>query len=406
MKIERVSFGSEDHEMYVRYLPDSCTGVEPIIYCHGGAFCHGSCEDNLEFLETLAEKTSMPVYSIEFRGIDDARMLNAMVGDITFAVNAIARETNSAAVHLVGDSSGAYLALVTMLKALNHERFETQADFTVKSAILICGYLEFRDNDSITNYLSQYPAYQYLPKELRKILEIDYSDLNLPHMLLITGDKDGCREDMVSFSDRVNATKPSANTRIIVAESTEDAVADHCFPIYKANTRIGESSLNEMTAFFTEHAMRIIPFDEVNDAQLRKYLFTASIEVGVQVNTFATHSISDGVREYFKTRNDDLWCLIDFDTIIGVLGMRVLSSDTAELYTYKLNKEYRINALEDLMINKAITRAREAGFGQLVIDLNNGGIDSLRVFTSAGFEYVGKQEYFPYAGEMMSIRLR
>ena len=406
MKIERVTFGYEDHERYVRYLPDVCTGVEPIIYCHGGAFCHGSSEDNLEFLETLAEKASMPVYSVGFRGIDDARMLDAMVGDITSAVNVIARETNSTAVHLVGDSSGAYLALVTMLKALNHERFETQADFTVKSVVLICGYLEFRENDSITNYLSQYPAYQYLPKELRKILEIDYSELNLPHMLLITGDKDGCREDMVALYDRIIAKKPSAHADLIITKSTEEEVADHCFPIYKAKTGIGENSLNDMAFFFTEYAMRIIPFDESSDEQLMKYYFSASVEVGVQVNTFATHSISAGVREYFKTRNDDLWCLIDHDTIIGILGMRVLSPDTAELYTYKMNKEYRFNVLEDLMINKAITRAREAGFGQLVIDLNNGGIDSLRVFTSAGFEYVGKQEYFPYAGEMMSIRLR
>ncbi len=405
MKTERITFGSEGHEVYVRYLPDSCTGVEPIIYCHGGAFCQGSCEDNSEFLEMLAGKASMPVYSVGFRGIDDARMLDAMVGDITAAINAIVRETASTAVHIVGDSSGAYLALVTLLKALNRERFETQADFTVKSAILICGYLEFRDNDAITNYLSQYPAYQYLPKELRKLLEIDYSELNLPHMLLITGDKDGCREDMVSFSNRVNAMKPSANTRIIVAESTEDAVADHCFPIYKTKTEIGENALNEMASFLKRKATRIVTIDEVNDIQLRLFIEYASEDVGSPITYFSARSMTSMYRERLRTDNGDLWCLLDNGMIIGILGMRVLAPDTAELRTFRMLKKCRNNALEDLLIAKAITRAREAGFGQLVIDLDNPRVDSLRVFTSAGFEYAGRKEYFPYAGEMMALTL-
>ena len=406
MKTNRISFGPARHETYTRYLADNCTGVEAVIYCHGGAFRYGRCEDNAEFLETLAYKTSMPVYSVGFRSIDDARMLDAMVGDITSAVNAIVRETGCPVVHMVGDSSGAYLALVTMLKALNSGRFETQANFTVKSAALICGYLNFRGNDYITNFLTQYPAFQYLPKELRRVLETDYSGLDLPDLLLITGDTDGCREDMVSIYDRITATKPSAYTKLIVVDSTEGETADHCFPIYKVNTDIGDKALDEMASLFKSHTVRLLPLDEVNDDQLAQYNMFTSVEFRMQVKQFMEHSKTWGMREYLKTKHEDVWCLTDSDKIIGILGLRVLSPDTAGLYTFRLEQKYRSGCLEELMISKAITRSREAGFSKLVVDLNNRDIESLKVFTSAGFKYAGKKVYVPFAGDMMELELR
>lgn len=405
MKTERISFGSFGHETYIRYLPDDCTGVEAVIYCHGGAFRYGSCEYNREFLEELAQKSSMPVYSVGFRNIEDARMLYAMVADITSSVNAIVRETRCPSVHLVGDSSGAYLALVTLLNALNREHLGPQAIFTVKSATLICGYLDFRKNDPITCYLTQYPAFQCLPNALRKVLEADYSDVNLPHLQLITGDMDPCREDMESLCERITLTRPSADPELIFAESTEDDAADHCFPIYKPNSAIGKRAVGEMASFIKSHAIRIVPFDEVSDAQLVNYYLFSSVRIGMQFNQPESHSMSCSLREYFKTRNDDIWCITDSDEIIGVLGTRVLSTDTAELHTFKLTRSYRSGFLDELLIDKAITRTRESGFGKLVINLDNRDIESLKVYTSSGFKYVGKQEYFPYAGDMMELDL-
>lgn len=405
MKIEKIQYGSFRHETYVRYLPDDCTGVETVIYCHGGAFRYGSCEHNRAFLEELALKSSMPVYSVGFRNIDDARMLYAMVADITSSINAIVRETRCSTVHLVGDSSGAYLALVTLLNALNHDHFGPRAIFNVKSVTLICGYLDFRENDSITSYFVQYPAFQYLPNELRKVLEADYSNIDLPHLQLITGDMDPCREDMESLCERITSTRPSADLEVIFAESTEEDAADHCFPIYKPNSTIGERAVCEMASFINSHAIRIVPFDEVSDAQLVNYYMSSSVKVGMQFNQSGSCSMSCSLREYFKTRNDDLWCLTDSEEIIGVLGMRVLSTDTAELHTFMLVRNYRGGSLDELLINKAISSSREAGFGKLVINMDNHDIESIKVYTSSGFKYVGKQEYFPYAGDMMELDL-
>lgn len=247
MNPTKVSFGRNDYETYIKYDPTNCRdSSEAIIYVHGGAFRYGSNEDDTVFLSALAEKTSLTVYSAGYRNIDEARKLIVMVNDIMAVIDEVTQRDSIKTIHVVGASSGAYLAWIVALFLNNQERYSVVSDVKVKSVILISGYLYFGENDPITKYLGLYPSFQYFPEELKDVYR-DYSDFSLSNrLLLITGDMDGCKKDMELLYAKVKLSNPS--TRLIISSSTQETMADHCFLINNPNSNISLKIFDEISA--------------------------------------------------------------------------------------------------------------------------------------------------------------
>jgi len=219
---------------------------EAIIYCHGGAFRDGDKGDNPEFLTALAEKTSMRVYSVGFRNLDEARKIRTMVDDISGVISLISAKDAVKRFHLVGASSGAYLAWILSLMLSNPRKFDVGYDYSVSSAVLLSGYFLFDKEHPLIQSLYLFPTFQDFPEELKSV-DMDYSGYWIPPVLLITGDKDGCLNESKAL---YNAVKSSNGTDIeMFILNSEDDKADHCFMIERPDSAIAKDTIARICAF-------------------------------------------------------------------------------------------------------------------------------------------------------------
>ena len=230
----------ETNRAYDKYYGDGRYPREAVLYIHGGAFRHGDKGDNKDFLAALAEMMGMCVYSVGFRNIDEARSLRTMIEDILKCMYKIAKDEGIDRFHLVGASSGAYLAWIVSLMVKNRTMYDVGGSFEIVSNILISGYFIFGLTDAITETLALFPAWQGFPMELKNV-EMDYSAYVLPPTLLITGNDDGCLGDSKALC---TAVKKTSNSEIVlyVAESSEDPV-DHCFILKHPSSNASRKAL-------------------------------------------------------------------------------------------------------------------------------------------------------------------
>ncbi len=242
----------ETHDLY---YCESSFSDEAIIYCHGGAFRYGDKSDNSAFLAALAEKTRMRVYSVGFRNIDEARSLKTMIDDINNSINTIVRCDSISHFHMMGASSGAYLAWILSLFVLNPEKYDICLDYKLKSVTLISGYYLFKPNDPITQMLCLFPAFQDFPQEIRNV-DMTYSGFNLAPMLLITGTEDSCLEDSKVLYDALTKSKV-ANVEIKIFESDAD-MADHCFIIDRPDADVSQKALDCIYSFIKVNQINCI----------------------------------------------------------------------------------------------------------------------------------------------------
>ena len=245
---EKVCFGLEDYQSYVKYTPYCSNSDNILIYIHGGSFQEGSNEDDSEFLSKLAERTSTRVISVGYRNIDSARSLGKMISDIVASVNAIVANEKISNIHLVGSSSGAYLTWVVAIMYCNKEKYSISSNITIRSVLLISGYLVFGSNDGITRMLSLFPAFQHVPTDLKNA-DMDYSGYNTPNLFLVTGEKDSCKMDSVMLYERVKQSGCSNQTKLFVAESDKDNT-DHCFITNTPNTTVSREVFNKISQFY------------------------------------------------------------------------------------------------------------------------------------------------------------
>ena len=218
---------------------------EAVFYCHGGAFRYGSSNDDASFLSALSEATHMRVYSAEFRNIDDARSIRGMVDDVLRDIEAIAADNNVKRIHLMGSSSGAYIAWITSLLLNNPERFGIKTSVNVESVTLISGFLLFNENDSITKYFRLFPAFQTI-REIKDI-DMDYTDYNISRTLLITGDDDTCLIDSKTLHARLLEKDPTLS-KMIIASSKEESVG-HCFLTEHPDSSTSRNVMKEIKEF-------------------------------------------------------------------------------------------------------------------------------------------------------------
>jgi len=216
-----------------------------IVYCHGGAFRYGSSNDDASFLTALSEATHMRVYSVDFRNIDDARSIRGMVDDVLSNIEVIASDNSIKRIHLMGSSSGGYIAWITSMLLNNPERFGIKASVKVESVTLISGFLMFNENDSITQYFRLFPAFQTI-REIKDI-DMDYNDYNISRTLLITGDDDTCLIDSKTLHARLLEKDPNL-TKLIIASSDEESV-EHCFLTEHPDSNISRNIMKEIKEF-------------------------------------------------------------------------------------------------------------------------------------------------------------
>lgn len=101
---------------YELSVPDRVRDDAIIIYIHGGGLICGNAETSRGYASMLAGETKIPVYSLSSR-LAPENKFPAAVDDCFAFYNGVIEKHPNKPVFLIGESGGAYLSIVTALKA-------------------------------------------------------------------------------------------------------------------------------------------------------------------------------------------------------------------------------------------------------------------------------------------------
>lgn len=106
-------FGQMDAELS---MPEQAREDAIIIYIHGGGLICGNAKTSRGYASMLAGETKLPVYAFSYRLVPEDPF-PAAVDDCLEAYKMISEEYPNRSLFLIGESGGAYLSVVTALKA-------------------------------------------------------------------------------------------------------------------------------------------------------------------------------------------------------------------------------------------------------------------------------------------------
>lgn len=109
-------FGDMDAELS---MPENARQDAVIIYIHGGGLICGNAFSSRGYASMLAGETKIPVYAFSYRLAPEYKF-PAGVDDCFEAYKAILAKNPDKPIFLIGESGGAYLSIVTAMKARNH----------------------------------------------------------------------------------------------------------------------------------------------------------------------------------------------------------------------------------------------------------------------------------------------
>lgn len=106
-------FGDMDAELS---MPENAREDAIIVYIHGGGLICGNAFSSRGYASMLAGETKIPVYSFSYR-LAPENKFPAAVEDCFEAYQAILAKNPNKPIFLIGESGGAYLSIVTAMKA-------------------------------------------------------------------------------------------------------------------------------------------------------------------------------------------------------------------------------------------------------------------------------------------------
>lgn len=110
---EKCTLGGIEAELSV---PENARDDAIVIYIHGGGLICGTAETSRGYAGMLAGESKLPVYSFTYRLAPENRF-PAAVEDCIAVYRAVLEKHPGKPVFLIGESGGAYLSVVTALKA-------------------------------------------------------------------------------------------------------------------------------------------------------------------------------------------------------------------------------------------------------------------------------------------------
>ena len=110
-------------------------------------------------------------------------------------------------------------------------------------------------------------------------------------------------------------------------------------------------------------------------------------EYGLKPDPATTDAdLADIERSYF-VRGGAFFVLEDQNgSIIGVYGLYPLENQTCELRKMYLHKDYRGKGLGKLLLDSALTQARESGFKRVALETASVLTEAIALYESYGFE--------------------
>lgn len=250
VRYEKCDLGGIEAELSI---PENAHDDAIVLYIHGGGLVCGTAKTSRGYAGTLAGESRLPVYSISYRLAPENRF-PAAVDDCFAAWRGVLRIHPGKPIFLIGESAGAYLSIVTALRARDEKAplpagialyspcidwtgaierdFPGNRDFTIRpdSLVTIRNWYAAPDEDFANPYLSPYYA--------------DY--FGMPPMFLSWDESESLAKDSESLRDK--AVRAGVE---VVWKSYPDCF--HAFATTGRGTPESYEVLRNTIAFFHNH---------------------------------------------------------------------------------------------------------------------------------------------------------
>lgn len=147
--------GHEGHLLDI-YYPNNLKGPFPVIIdIHGGGFFYG-CKENNKLFDFHLAKNGFIVFNLNYRLAFDNAKVPDQIQDIISALNWIHHNADSYPadknkIYLIGESAGAYLAVMAVLisqnERLQHIFHIDKSNLHINAMGLISGFMEWTRNE-------------------------------------------------------------------------------------------------------------------------------------------------------------------------------------------------------------------------------------------------------------------
>lgn len=227
---------------------DGATSDGAVLYLHGGAFLMCGMATHRRIVERLAQRTGMPVLSVDYRQLPIGR-LHDSIDDCQEAFRWLVRQGHPASkIVLAGDSAGGHLAFATAL------RIRDEGPAGPAGIIGMSPWLDFDHMAKVRHHNARRDA--YIPaRRLRKVArlvvgdhpELHHSPVNadlagLPPSLIICGEDEVLRCDAELMAERLAAADVPTTLQIWEGQV-------HAFPVLSDLTPESREALEEVVVF-------------------------------------------------------------------------------------------------------------------------------------------------------------
>jgi acetyl esterase/lipase len=224
-----------------------------ILYLHGGAFLMCGMATHRRIVERLAERTGLPVLSVDYRQLPAGR-LHDSIADCEDAFRWLIQAGHPASkIVIAGDSAGGHLAFATAL------RLRDDGTGVPAGIVGMSPWLDFDHLAKLKHFNARRDA--YIPtRRLRRVArlvvgehpELHHSPVNadlrgLPPSLIICGEGEILRCDAELMADRLAAAGVPATLQIWEGQV-------HAFPVLTDFTPESREALEEVVVF-AKHAV-------------------------------------------------------------------------------------------------------------------------------------------------------
>lgn len=126
---------------------------------------------------------------------------------------------------------------------------------------------------------------------------------------------------------------------------------------------------------------KIQKFNEKDYESVIRFLEQCLPQSGRELELDGHHSAYCDIHHSFE----HFWCLFDNQDIIGTVALRKIDTEKCELKSLYLLEEYQGKGLGYKLLKTAISKARESGFNNMVLDSISSSKKAISLYKRAGF---------------------
>ena len=145
----------------------------------------------------------------------------------------------------------------------------------------------------------------------------------------------------------------------------------------------------------------IVPYQECYKQQLFAFTEHCFTELGKSFEPEGRHSFYNDIALNFI----GFWCMLADNEVAGTVALKELSDSTAELKALYLAEKLRGNGTGKLLLNTALSFAKEAGYKYVVLDSMSKYTAALKLYEKTGFKYISRFNDNIYADVFMKLEL-